>query len=465
MALKIIEREVIEDDAVTSAKVEDGTVVGADIVAGSITNADVKSDAAIAASKITGLATSATTDTTNASNIASGTLPTARLDTGTTANKIVLLDGNAKLPAISGANLTGIESATVSTSDPVIATNPSGGVGTKWINKTSGEVYICTDATAGENVWTNVGAGSGDISPWVYPATSYIYVLGGRLSPNNYNYIERFSVTSDGNTVDWADLNEIGNGNGSSSATHGYMAAGHVGTPHATNRIEKFPFASQTNGTDVGDMTNAVNQSSGFQSLTYGYTGGGRFSGSPSTDVIDKYAHATDGNATDIGNCVGNTYYDPAGINSRTNGYIGGGIVLGSPGGTNLYNMIQKVSFSSDGNSTDIADMTRYNGGVRGCGTETYGYICGGYTIPGDFYDNKIEKFSYSSEANTTDIADLSMVRGWHAASSSTTHGYNIGGDSPSTNSYDKFSFSTEGNATDVADISSARAYMGTAQY
>ncbi|SVA70210.1 uncharacterized protein METZ01_LOCUS123064, partial [marine metagenome] len=50
MALKIIEREVIEDDAVTSAKVEDGTVVGADIVAGSITNADVKSDAAIAAS-------------------------------------------------------------------------------------------------------------------------------------------------------------------------------------------------------------------------------------------------------------------------------------------------------------------------------------------------------------------------------------------------------------------------------
>ena len=162
MAFSKIEREVIEDDAVNAAKVEDGTIVAADIAAGSITNADVKSDAAIATSKITGLATSATTDTTNASNIASGTLPTARLDTGTTANKIVILDGNAKLPAISGASLTGISSATKNASDPVIATNPSGGLGTKWINTTSGEVYICTDATAGANVWTNVGAGSGD---------------------------------------------------------------------------------------------------------------------------------------------------------------------------------------------------------------------------------------------------------------------------------------------------------------
>ena len=98
-------------------------------------------------------------------NFSTGTIPITRLDTGTTAGKIVKLDGNAKLPAVSGAALTGIVGATQSASDPTISTNPSGGIGTEWQNTTSGEVYVCTDATAGANVWANVGEHSGDVAP------------------------------------------------------------------------------------------------------------------------------------------------------------------------------------------------------------------------------------------------------------------------------------------------------------
>jgi len=67
------------------------------------------------------------------------------------------------LPAIDGSNLTGLVStfsaqtdATVSTIDPTQSENPSVD-GHIWVNKTAGTVFVCTDNTAGSNVWTPVG--------------------------------------------------------------------------------------------------------------------------------------------------------------------------------------------------------------------------------------------------------------------------------------------------------------------
>jgi hypothetical protein len=69
----------------------------------------------------------------------------------------------AALPAADGSAIQYVGDApTISANDPTTSTNTT--LGTIWVNSTSGEVYICTNATTNSNVWTNVGDGSGNIS-------------------------------------------------------------------------------------------------------------------------------------------------------------------------------------------------------------------------------------------------------------------------------------------------------------
>jgi len=45
----------------------------------------------------------------------------------------------------------------VSTSAPAVNTNPSSGVGTLWLNRSAGEIYVLSDATTNSNIWLNLG--------------------------------------------------------------------------------------------------------------------------------------------------------------------------------------------------------------------------------------------------------------------------------------------------------------------
>jgi len=116
----IVNADVDASAAIAQSKLVD--IVNADVDASAaiaqsklvdIVNADVASGAAIATSKLSGaltsvashgLATSATTDTTNASNLASGTVPTARLGSGS-ASSSTFLSGNQTWAAAGGGKV------------------------------------------------------------------------------------------------------------------------------------------------------------------------------------------------------------------------------------------------------------------------------------------------------------------------------------------------------------------------
>ena len=62
----------------------------------------------------------------------------------------------------------------------------------------------------------------------------------------------RYAFSSNTTATDWADLDTSRNNpTGHSSTTHGYSSGG----APSIDSIDKFPHASQTNASDVGDLT------------------------------------------------------------------------------------------------------------------------------------------------------------------------------------------------------------------
>ena len=105
------------------------------------------------------------------------------------------------LAAVDASALTGISVGPQSgASDPTISTNPSG-VGIVYENTTSGQMFICTDATAGANVWVNVGSGFGRIASYSFQGTIAGF-NAGRISHSAFNYCDECCILILGFIVD-----------------------------------------------------------------------------------------------------------------------------------------------------------------------------------------------------------------------------------------------------------------------
>jgi hypothetical protein len=234
-------------------------------------------------------------------------------------------------------------------------------------------------------------------------------------------------------------------------STSGYSSAGAA----TRNTIDKFAFASDGNATDVGDLTQARYYTAGQSSTVSGYTSGGQHPGGMK-NTIDKFAFASDGNATNVGDLTG-VRYTAAGQSSTISGYTSGGRT--NPTGAQTFvNIIDKFPFASDGNATDVGDITLGTGryGVAGHSSGVSGYVSQGYFVSG--FSNVIEKFPFAADGNTADVGDLTRVATYAFGTNSGVSGYTSGGSGPAfTNIIDKFPFAADGNATDVGDLTTVK--------
>ena len=310
-----------------------------------------------------------------------------------------------------------------------------------------------------------------------FQGTTSGYNSGGQGAPpyptSVLNVIDKFPFSSDANATDVGDLSAVRDGviAGQSSVDNGYTSGGKTqgaGPPYGTalNTIDKFPFSSDGNASDIADLSVARSQGAGHSSIAVGkgYTSGGLTQPPPSSDVIDKFPFSSDANATDVGNLTIHAF-GHGGHSSTTDGYTAGGTTVGAPYGRS--NVIDNFPFASNANATDVGDLL---GNTLQCtssqSSTTHGYVCGGQ----DFatFADVIQKFSFSSNGNATDVGDLTQGRSFAGGQTSTASGYASGGQTPpslvKTNVVDKFPFSSDANATDVGDITVARNFSAGQQ-
>lgn len=112
-------------------------------------------------------------------------------------------------------------------------------------------------------------------------------------------------------------------------------------------------------------------------------------------------------------------------------------------------NNINKYSFTTDQNATDVGDRTETKYGVVGSSSSTHGYTTGG-TNPGGTVDT-VDKFSFTSDSNAVDALELSAARFYGTGHSSTTHGYTVG----NSTTMDKYPFSADNPASDIGELTS----------
>ena len=136
------------------------------------------------------------------------------------------------------------------------------------------------------------------------------YMVGGDgpSSPAAESTIESIpiGIAPGGSTSDHGELtmNWAAQGGGC-SPTHGYSVGGYSppASPSNVTNIEKFSFTAPANGTDVGELTANKADPAVCQSTTALYSCLGIIGGTVQ-DVIEEIPYATDSNGTDVGEAV-----------------------------------------------------------------------------------------------------------------------------------------------------------------
>jgi hypothetical protein len=131
------------------------------------------------------------------------------------------------------------------------------------------------------------------MAPLTWSTSAYGYIVGGNIAPGGRTDVSKFSYVSDGNDTNIGTLSpSISYGSGASDGTIGY-AIGY-------GPIYSWNISTESTTVLVGNLTDAREKHRSWASTTAAYTTGGSF-GATMKNIIDKFPFASAANATDVG--------------------------------------------------------------------------------------------------------------------------------------------------------------------
>lgn len=277
-------------------------------------------------------------------------------------------------------------------------------------------------------------------------------IAAGRNASSNYNEIQRFDITTAGNSVDFGDLlgqHAFMQSAGSSARTiwgggYDYSASARL------NVIQYITPSSPGNATDFGDLTAARNPKGAHSNGTRLLFCGGFLDGGYFSETVDYVTVANTGNATDFGDLIYTGSDKPSTGCQGSTGDATRALHPNSVGGGSAIAKIDYFTYDSAGNGTDFGDLVSYANNA-GCSDATRSvYSAGGSTT------NTMQYVTTQSTGNATDFGDLTYSPSFGPAGcANATKGVVFGGTNGQTswNTMNQFTIQTAANATDFADL------------
>lgn len=222
---------------------------------------------------------------------------------------------------------------------------------------------------------------------------------GGRQGTTNYSTIDYVEFATNGNTINFGNLDAGGRFvlSATSNSTRAIFGGGYD-VSVVFSDAQYITIASTGNAANFGTLT-TTNYGPGAcaSSVRAIFAGGGTTAGGRS-NVINYLTIATTGNSTDFGDLIA-VIYSVAGCSSSTRGLFGGG--QQTAGATNV---IQYITIASLGNSTDFGDLTTTAGSPGAASSNTTALFSG-------FASNAINYVTISSTGNASSFGDLTVSK------------------------------------------------------